>query len=295
VIHLIIIDDLTKTYKSGKGIFDIFFSINEGEVFGFLGPNGAGKTTTIRNLLGFLKPEKGRCRIKGLDCWENAAKIQEFVGYIPGEIAFIDNMTGKQFLNLMRDMRKMSDDGKREELIKLLDVDINGKIRNMSKGMKQKLGIITAFMHDPEVYILDEPTSGLDPLMQTIFEDLILQEKKKGKTIMMSSHSFKEIERTCDRAGIIKEGKIVTIEDIHSLKANQRKIFVVSVASEEDIELLKDSELELNSIKGFNVEIAISGNYNYFLDTISKCNVLGLDALTQSIEQVFMDYYSRRG
>jgi ABC-2 type transport system ATP-binding protein len=294
VIHLIIIDDLTKTYKSGKGIFDISFSINEGEVFGFLGPNGAGKTTTIRNLLGFLKPEKGRCRIKGLDCWENAAKIQEFVGYIPGEIAFIDNMTGKQFLNLMRDMRKMSDDGKREELIKLLDVDINGKIRNMSKGMKQKLGIITAFMHDPEVYILDEPTSGLDPLMQTIFEDLILQEKKKGKTIMMSSHSFKEIERTCDRAGIIKEGKIVTIEDIHSLKANQRKIFVVSVASEEDIELLKDSELELNSIKGFNVEIAISGNYNYFLDMISKCNVLGLDALTQSIEQVFMDYYSRR-
>jgi len=292
---LIIIDDLTKTYKSGKGIFDISFSINEGEVFGFLGPNGAGKTTTIRNLLGFLKPEKGRCRIKGLDCWDNAAKIQEFIGYIPGEIAFIDNMTGKQFLNLMRDMRKMSDDGKREELIKLLDVDINGKIRNMSKGMKQKLGIITAFMHDPEVYILDEPTSGLDPLMQTIFEDLILQEKKKGKTIMMSSHSFKEIERTCDRAGIIKEGKIVTIEDIHSLKANQRKIFVVSVASEDDIKLLKDSELEINSIKGFNVEIAISGNYNYFLNMISKCNVLGLDALTQSIEQVFMDYYSRRG
>ncbi len=282
-------------YKSGKGIFDISFKVNKGEVFGFLGPNGAGKTTTIRNLLGFLNPDKGRCSINGLDCWDNAAKIQEFVGYIPGEIAFIDNMTGKQFLNLMRDMRKMNDDGKREELIKLLDVDINGKIRNMSKGMKQKLGIITAFMHDPEVYILDEPTSGLDPLMQTIFEDLILHEKKKGKTIMMSSHSFKEIERTCDRAGIIKEGKIVTIEDIHSLKANQRKIFVVNVASEDDIKLLKDSELDINSIKGFNVEIAISGNYNYFLDMISKCNVLGLDALTQSIEQVFMDYYSRRG
>lgn len=291
---MIIIDDLTKTYKSGKGIFDISFTIEKGEVFGFLGPNGAGKTTTIRNLLGFLKPDKGICTIKDLDCWSDAAKIQEFIGYIPGEIAFIDNMTGVQFLNLLKDMRGLESNIKRNELIDLLDIDISGKIRNMSKGMKQKLGIITAFMHDPEVYILDEPTSGLDPLMQTIFEDLILEEKRKGKTIMMSSHSFKEIERTCDRAGIIKEGKIVTIEDIHSLKASQRKIFSVTVSDDSDIRIIKDSNLEISSIKNNTIEIVISGNYNYFLEVLNKCDVLSIDAIIQNIEQVFMDYYGSR-
>ncbi len=292
---MIVIDNLTKTYRSGKGIFDVSLTIEKGEVFGFLGPNGAGKTTTIRNLVGFLKPDEGFCTIRELDCWSNAAKIQEFIGYLPDEIAFIDNMTGVQFLDLLKEMRKLDNNTRRSELIELLDVDISGKIRNMSKGMKQKLGIITAFMHDPKVYILDEPTSGLDPLMQTIFEDLILEEKRRGKTIMMSSHSFKEIERTCDRAGIMKEGKIVTIEDIHSLKASQRKIFSVTLASDKDIEVIKESDLEINSIKNHNLEIVVSGNYNYFLEILNKCDVIGMDAITQNIEQVFMDYYGLRG
>jgi ABC-2 type transport system ATP-binding protein len=292
---MIEIKDLTKVYKSGKGVFDVSFEVKQGEVFGFLGPNGAGKTTTIRNLLGFLNPDQGSCRISNLDCWSNAAKIQEFVGYIPGEIAFIDNMTGISFLNLIAKMRKMQNFTRKNELIEILDFNPKGKIRNMSKGMKQKLGIITAFMHDPEVYILDEPTSGLDPLMQTIFVDIILEEKKRNKTILMSSHSFEEIERTCDRAGIIKEGRIATIQDIHSLKASQRKVFSINVSSQKDLDNIKASTLEVVSIKDNFIEIAISGNYEEFFKVLSKCNVISLDAAAQNIEQIFMQYYGTEG
>ncbi len=292
---MIELKNVTKVYKSGKGVFDVSFEVRQGEVFGFLGPNGAGKTTTIRNLLGFLLPDQGSCRVNGLDCWSNAAKIQEFVGYIPGEIAFIDNMTGVSFLNLIAKMRSMQDFTKKNELIEILDFNPKSKIKNMSKGMKQKLGIITAFMHDPAVYILDEPTSGLDPLMQTIFVDIILEEKKRNKTILMSSHSFEEIERTCDRAGIIKEGRIATIQDIHSLKTRQRKVFSVNVSSEKDLAIIKASSLEVLAIKDSFIEIAISGNYDEFFKVLSKCNVISLDAVVQNIEQVFMQYYGNEG
>ncbi|MDO9574265.1 MAG: ABC transporter ATP-binding protein, partial [Candidatus Contubernalis sp.] len=180
-------------------------------------------------------------------------------------------------------------------LIERFELETGGRIRKMSKGMKQKLGLITAFMHDPEVYILDEPTAGLDPLMQRYFVDLALEEKARGKTILMSSHSFGEIDRTCDRAGIIREGRLVDVEDIHSLKASQRKAFLVTVASEEDVKLLQSSGLELGSINGSHVEIFVSSNYDRFLQALAKCKVLEMDIPSQSLEQVFMKYYGQGG
>lgn len=290
---MITVNHLSKVYKSGKGIFDLTFSIEKGEVFGYLGPNGAGKTTTIRHLLGFIHADKGTCSINGLDCRANAAEIQKSLGYLPGEIAFFDDMTGMQFLNFMSDMRGIKDRSRCTQLIERFELDTTRKIRKMSKGMKQKVGLITAFMHDPSVYILDEPTSGLDPLMQSTFIELILEEKGRGKTIMMSSHSFEEIDRTCDRAGIIRDGKLVTVEDIKSLKAAQRKAFGVTVASPTDVEMIMSSGLEAKLTSKCHLEVIISGNYDLFFNTLAKCKVQGLDVSIQSLEQVFMKYYGQ--
>ena len=222
-MSIIEIDKLTKDYGDNKGIFDLTFEVKEGEVFGYLGPNGAGKTTTIRHLMGFLTPDKGSSQILGMDSRTRSAHIMKDLGYLPGEIAFFDGMKGFEFLNFMSEMKGLTDTSLRDKLVDMFQLDTRGKIRKMSKGMKQKIGIVCAFMHNPKVLILDEPTSGLDPLMQKTFTDLILEEKSKGKTILMSSHSFEEIERTCDRVAIIRQGQLVALENIHDLRKKEEK------------------------------------------------------------------------
>lgn len=293
MIYIIVVRNLTKTYKNGKGIFDLSFDVNEGEVFGYLGPNGAGKTTTIRQLMGFTNADKGNCTIKGMDCRKQTKDIQVFLGYLPGEIAFFEEMSGIEFLHFISNMRKTKDNSPMNKLMNLFELDASGKIRKMSKGMKQKVGIITAFMHDPQVYILDEPTSGLDPLMQKAFIDLILEEKGRGKTILMSSHSFEEIERSCDRAGVIRDGRLVAVEDIQSLKASQRKAFIVTVASQLDVDKLQASGLEIGKVTNNQVEVIVKADYDIFTRTLADCKVLGIDALSQNLEQVFMKYYGQ--
>ncbi len=291
--EIIKIEVLTYTYKSGKGVFDLDFSVAKGEVFGFLGPNGAGKTTTIRNLLGFTRPKEGKCKINELDCWTESAKIQSMLGYLPGEMAFFDEMSGSQFLDLIEAMRGRRKNSRRRDLIERFELDPSGRIRRMSKGMKQKLGIVTAFMHDPAVYVLDEPTSGLDPLMQNTFVELILEEKERGKTVLMSSHNFEETYRTCDRAGIIREGRLATVEDVHSLKTSQRKAYLVTLGSKNDLEKLRSAGLEIGKVSKNTVEVFVSGNYEQFIAALTQCTVLGLDVATQSLEQIFLKYYGR--
>jgi ABC-2 type transport system ATP-binding protein len=294
-MKMIKIDHLTKRFSNGKGIFDLNFEIERGEVFGYLGPNGAGKSTTIRHLMGFMKPTSGVASINGLDCWSNAAKIQASVGYLPGEISFIEGMNGLQFIELMQGMKQMKDSRRRDELIERFQFDVKTPIRKMSKGMKQKVAIVIAFMQDPDVLILDEPTSGLDPLMQRLFIDLILEEKQKGKSILMSSHSFQEIERTCDRVAIIKDGKIVAVESIQDLQAKQRKIFDVVVRSLDDAQQLNESNLEIVEQKGLYLRVAVKGSDHAFIQTLSKCHVENLTMHTQDIEELFMHYYDRKG
>ncbi len=287
------IDNLTFKYRSGKGVFDLDFAVGKGEVFGFLGPNGAGKTTTIRNLLGFVKPKQGRCSVVGLDCWKDASRIQKQLGYLPGEMAFFEEMTGTQFLNLLDAMRGGRKKMYRSVLMERFELDTSTRIRRMSKGTKQKLGIVAAFMHDPAVYILDEPTSGLDPLMQNIFVELIREERERGKTILMSSHNFEETYRTCDRAGIIREGRLVAVQDVHSLKSSQRKAYLVTLGSPSDLDHLRSAGLELGRINNNTVEVFVSGNYDQFIKALAGCRVLGLDVVNQTLEQVFMKYYGR--
>ena len=231
-MSVIQIDRLTRDYGGGKGVFDQSFEVAQGEAFGFLGPNGAGKTTTIRHLMGFLRAKAGGCAIGGMDCWAQRDRIQERLGYIPGEICFFQDMTGAEFLRFTAAYRGMASTARQKELLERFELDPRGKINRMSKGMKQKLGIVTAFMHDPDILILDEPTSGLDPLMQSRFIDLITEEKRRGKTILMSSHLFEEVERTCDRVGIIRQGRLVAVDAVDALRQRHVRPYTVTLESE---------------------------------------------------------------
>jgi ABC-2 type transport system ATP-binding protein len=290
---MIQINNLTKRYGVGKGVFDLTLAVPRGEAFGYLGPNGAGKTTTIRHLLGFLNPHAGSCSINGLDCRSQAAEIQRFTGYLPGEIAFLDNMTGMEFLKLLADMRGMKSTKKRNQLLEMLDLDPRGKIRKMSKGMKQKLGMVSAFMHDPQVLILDEPSSGLDPLMQNRFVDLIHAEKAAGKTILMSSHSFEEVERTCDRIGIIRAGELVAVDSIANLRAAQRKVYTITFESEAEAERFCQEEFDVVASNGALLDVAVTHNLSEFLAALPKYRITGLDTVRQGLEGVFLQYFGQ--
>lgn len=290
---MIEIKNLTQKFSNGKGIFDVTFKIDKGEVFGFLGPNGSGKTTTIRHLMGYLKPQAGQTIVNNLDAWKKQSEVRKSIGYLPGEISFLDGLTGESFLNMMMGMQGINNKSRREDLINLFQLDTKIPIRKMSKGTKQKVGIVTTFMHDPDIYILDEPTSGLDPLMQKIFINLVLKEKSRGKTFLISSHSLPEIERTCDRIAIIKEGRIVTTKDIHELHTLQRKTFNVTLSKKEDVHALLNSELSVDKIDDFIVRIDIQGNYDVFLNTLSHYHVKNISTDDMSLEHTFMDYYKR--
>ena len=292
-MDIIKINNLTKDYGNKKGIFNVNISIKKGEVFGFLGPNGAGKTTTIRNLMGFIRPDSGTCSILGMDCFKESEKIKEKLGYLAGEIAFFVFFSGIKLLNFLADMKGIKDKRKMNELIERFELDPRGKVKKMSKGMKQKIGIISAFMSDAEVFILDEPTSGLDPLMQNRFVDLVLEEKKKGKTILMSSHIFEEIEKTCDRTAIIRNGKIVAIEDMDSLSKKRNKTYIISLSNKNEVEKIKKDNFNIKNIDGLNVSISVKNNISEFLKNVSKYKISDMNIKTESLEEIFLHYYGK--
>jgi ABC-2 type transport system ATP-binding protein len=224
---------LTKHYGKSRGIQDLNLAVTAGEIFGYLGPNGAGKTTTIRLLLDLLHPGRGQARIFGLDSHRGSMQIRRRLGYIPGEVVFYDGMTGQEYLSLMASFRP-HDSRRQKELQDRLGLDLKKKTRAYSKGMKQKLAIIQAFMHDPELLILDEPTLGLDPLVQRQFYESLLEEKGRGKTVFLSSHILTEVERVCDRIGIVRSGELVDVETVAGLK--RKKIRRMHILMERDIE-----------------------------------------------------------
>lgn len=289
IIHL---DHITKDYGNGKGVFDISFDIKRGEAFGYLGPNGAGKTTTIRQLMGFIKPDAGELSIFGMECFSHASEIQKRMGYIAGELTFMEDMTGKSFLTFQADMRGMKDLSRMQELMEFFELNPQGKIRKMSKGMKQKIGIICAFMDHPDVVILDEPTSGLDPLMQQRFVELILEEKRRGTTILMSSHIFEEVEKTCDRTAIVRAGKIVAVEDMQQLSKKREKTYLVTLKDEKMAQNLAGQLSKLvKQVRGTCVELTVRDNIAAVLRTIAEFEPMNLDIRTQGLEELFLQYY----
>lgn len=290
-MNVIEIKYITKDYGNSKGIFNVNLTVKKGEVFGFLGPNGAGKTTTIRHLMGFVHSDKGKCLINGIDCSKESDKIQERLGYLPGEIAFMEDMTGIEFIHFIADMKGIKDFNKALELIKMFELDPKGKIKKMSKGMKQKIGIVCAFMGNPDILILDEPTSGLDPLMQNRFVELILSEKEKGKTIFMSSHIFDEIEKTCDRTAIIKDGHVVAVENMKTLSNSKHKSYVITFLNDEMAKEFSKENLKIKEVIGNVVTVSVKGDINPLIKALSKYSVTSLDVKTESLEELFMHFY----
>lgn len=235
--------NLTKDYGSGRGIFDLDLEINEGETVGFVGTNGSGKTTTIRSILGFIKPTSGTAEVNGLESWRHSSEIVKNIGYVPGEIAFPDLSTGTAFLKSQAEFLSVKDMTRCDELIKRLQLDPRANLKRMSKGMKQKTAIVAAFMSSPDIYLLDEPTTGLDPLMRDSFLDIVREEQKKGKTVLMSSHMFEELEPLCDRVALISDGKIVYIADMKKIRKPETR--------EYKIEFFKKTEYQNFKKEGF--------------------------------------------
>ncbi len=238
-MDIIEIQNLTKDYGEGRGIFNINLKIKQGEMVGFVGTNGSGKTTTIRCLLGFIKPTSGCAYVKGLETWKNASEVAKSVGYVPGEIAFPDLPTGTAFLKSQAEYFKIKDMSYANSLIEKLQLDTEANLKRMSKGMKQKTALVAALMNNAEILILDEPTTGLDPLMRKSFLDIVKEEHKKGRTIFMSSHMFNEVEETCDKVALISDGHLIDVVDMDKIKNRPSKDFKIEFNNVEDYKKFK--------------------------------------------------------
>lgn len=260
-MNVIEIKNLTKDYGEGKGLFDISLNIEKGEMIGFVGTNGSGKTTTIRNILGFIKPTSGNCYVNGLESWKHSSEIMKNIGYVPGEISFPDLPTGIEFLKSQAEFMGIDNLDYANLLIEKLQLDPKANLKRMSKGMKQKTALVAALMGDSEILILDEPTTGLDPLMRLTFLEIIKNEHKKGKTILMSSHSYEEVENTCDRVALINNGKIVSIVNIKDITERTSKDFKIEFNNEKDY----------NNFKKLNFKI-IRDQKQYYQLTINLDN-----------------------
>jgi ABC-2 type transport system ATP-binding protein len=284
---------LTKYYGKQLGIEDVDLEVKRGEVFGYLGPNGAGKTTTIRTLLDFIRPTSGSATVFGLDIRQSSVDIHRRVGYLNGELALYNNMSGEDLLKYLGNLRGGLDWKYVRELAARFQCDLSRRIQGLSLGNKQKLGLLQAFMHKPELLILDEPTNGLDPLMQHEFYDLLTETKKEGRTIFLSSHILPEVEKVCDRVGIIRQGKLVTVETIEALKSHSVRQLEIHFARA----IPKEKFSNVQGIRDILVQ-----------DKLLTCNVVGsLDALVKaaaqfeviniishepSLEDIFMTYYN---
>ena len=299
-MNVIEVNNLTKDYGSGRGVFDVDIAVNKGEVFGFLGPNGAGKSTTIRHLMGFSKPDSGETLIFGKPTFKKYYEILDKVGYIPGEIALPAGLTGYEFIRMMQDMQGVKNDAQLKRMLNMFELSdevLYGDTKRMSLGVKRKLAVVTAFMHDPEVLILDEPTSGLDPVMQDVFVKYIHEEKARGKTILLSSHIFSEIDSTCDRIAIIKDGRIVSDFIADDLKHASKKYYDVRFKSEADEKTFENkissiSSADMIKTDGERAYLSVDDkDLNAFISLLSDLDPVAFSNRRESLEDYFMKFY----
>lgn len=299
-MNVIEVNNLTKDYGSGRGVFDVSIAVNKGEVFGFLGPNGAGKSTTIRHLMGFSKPDSGETLIFGKPTFKKYYEILDKVGYIPGEIALPAGLTGYEFIRMMQEMQGVKNDAQLKRMLDMFELSdevLYGDTKRMSLGVKRKLAVVTAFMHDPEVLILDEPTSGLDPVMQDVFVKYIHEEKARGKTILLSSHIFSEIDSTCDRIAIIKDGRIVSDFIADDLKHASKKYYDVRFKSEADEKTFENkissiSSADMIKADGERAYLSVDDkDLNAFISLLSDLDPVAFSNRRESLEDYFMKFY----
>jgi ABC-type multidrug transport system ATPase subunit len=295
---IIEVENLTKSYGSKRGIIDVSFQVEEGEVFGFLGPNGAGKTTTIRLLMALLKADAGTARIAGLDVWQQSVEIKRLVGYLPGEPALDPGLTGGQILEYFGHLRGGVDQAYLKQLIKRFDLDPTRKFRQYSSGNKRKVVLIQAFMHRPRLLILDEPTNGLDPINQQEFSHMVKEVRDEGRTVFLSSHVLSEVEQICTRVGIIREGRIVRIGGVAELKDIKRYEITITFANTVSAEAFKQlaGVAQVETVAdGHTLRLTIQGAADEVIKAAARYPVVTLTSHEPSLEDIFLRYYEGDG
>src|SRR5690554_4226157 len=288
--YIIEVNNLTKDFGNNNGIFDLNFKVKKGEMVGFVGTNGSGKSTTIRSIIGFLEPTSGTSSVLGYNSWKDSDKFIRNIGYVPGEISFPDLNTGTAFLKNQAEFLKITDLSKANELIKILQLDPRANLKRMSKGMKQKTALVAALMHNPEVLILDEPTTGLDPLMRVNFMDVVKSEHKKGKTILMSSQSFEELEEACDKVIFILNGRIISVANINDIKNRDVIDFKLEFNEEESYLKFKKLNYKIlrNQPKYYQVTTEVlKEDINKLMNDLSVLNLKFIAKVNYTLESHF--------
>lgn len=289
-MNVIEINQLTKFYGDIKGIENVSFNVKEGEIFGFIGPNGAGKSTTIRTLLGLIFPTSGSAKLFGKDCIKFGSEIRSEIGYLPSEVFYYEKMKVKDLLNYSASFYKKDCSNRIKELSEIMELNLNRRIEDLSYGNKKKVGIVQGLLHEPKLIMLDEPTSGLDPLMQQKFFDIISEENKKGSTVFFSSHILSEVQHLCNRVAIIKDGHVIKVEDIKTLREdNYKKVTVKGESIDADLYNL-EGVTQLTSFDHL-LNFFYKGDVNVLIETVGKQKVQDILIEDPSLEEIFMHYY----
>ena len=297
--EIIKIEHMTKDYGGGHGIFDFSLSVNEGEAYGLVGTNGSGKTTTMRHLMGFLAPDSGSCEIGGINCRQHPDQIAKRVGYVPGQIDFPDVGSGTNFLKIQAQYFGIRDMSYTEKLIDLFKIDTSAPLKRMSKGMKQKMALVAAFMAKPDILLLDEPSTGLDPVMRDALIGLILEQKERGATVFMSSHIFKELEDTCDQVTFIHNGKVINTVSRALCGENMPRLYRIGFADESQYRAFKaHTSFQIDS---FNDEykhltaVVPVNEMNSFVRVLADYNMRYVRYVPYSLEMYYKKYIENGG
>ena len=290
------VEKLWRRFGKVEAVRDLSFQVREGEIFGFLGPNGAGKTTTTRVLMGFIRASAGQVRVFGRDAWRDSAAIRAGVGFVPGELHLYEKMTGSQTLRFLAAYRAHGALQRGQDLARQLDLDLHRRVKELSKGNRQKLIVVQALMHDPPLLVLDEPTSGLDPLMQGAVLELFARERDRGKTIFFSSHLLHEVEQIADRVAVIRAGRLAAVEEISHLKEKRERSMDVTLrepAPAGAFDGLSGVRLAASHDEGRRLHLAVSGDLQPLLQRLAALPVADLVYPPADLESVFMYYFER--
>jgi ABC-2 type transport system ATP-binding protein len=289
-------DRLTKRYGEHRGVESLSLRVDAGEVFGFLGPNGAGKTTTIRMLLDLLHPTSGSARIFGLDSRRDSRAIRARAGNLPGGFAYEERMTGRELLRLFAQLRGIDGLGRAQQLAERFEADLSRPLHELSRGNRQKVGLIQAVFHEPELLMLDEPTAGLDPLMREEFLALVAEQRERGATVFVSSHDLDEIERACDRVGIIRDGRLVAVEDVEEMRGRAYRNVAVRFARPVDgADFERLAGVERVEVDGATLRFRTLGDVDAAIKAIARHPVADIEITRPTLEELFLAYYDRGG